>query len=120
MIPYDKVYEQVSRMTETDYESMHNITYFCQYAIAVLNDRLKPGVDASDIRLIMAAAALAYCRYIQSEHVEESDIASMKAGDVTIAKSSGSVAEAAENLALSAISDISELLTDTSFTFTAV
>lgn len=120
MIPYDDVFEQVVTMASPDSESKGVIGYFCKAAIACVEEKLKADVDGGDIRLIMAAAALAYCRYVQSTFVEEAEIASMKAGDVTITKSSSDVIDTAIKYAESTFADACELFADTAFVFSVI
>lgn len=120
MIDYEKVYELVSKMASLDYISMHDITYYCQSAIAVISSKIKNDADVSDIRLIMAAATLAYCRYLQNTCLEDSDITNLKAGDVTVRKDSKAIISAAESMVEKAFADASELFEDNYFTFTSV
>lgn len=120
MIPYEKVLEQVCRMIEIDSDSVQSVAFVCQSAIATLSCRLKPEADVSDVRLVMAAATLALCRYMQAVSAEESDVTSMKAGDVTISKNSMLTLDSVKKLAESALEDARELFVDTAFAFRAI
>lgn len=120
MIPYEQVYDQFCRMAQIDEDSVRNASAFCESAIATLSCRLKTDADSSDIRLVMAAAALALCRYMQAVSTEESDVTSMKAGDVTISKNSALTLDSVKKLAESTLGDARELFIDTAFTFRAI
>lgn len=120
MISYADVFSQVSRMAMPDSNTEDNMSYFCRSAIATISEKVKPDADTSDIRLVMAAAALAYCRYIQAANIEDAEITSMKAGDVTVSKNAGDTLAAAQKFADNAIMDAQELFTDTSFAFAVI
>lgn len=93
---------------------------YCETAAAVMNAKIRTDADASDIRLVTAAAASAYCRYTVAKSASDGDIDSIKAGDITVSGNGENAVKAAERLMSSAITDAAPLLIDTQFSFGAV
>ena len=93
---------------------------FCEGAAAVINGRKKADADASDIRLVTAAAAIAYCRYLTAKYAADGDIGSIRAGDITISGSGVNAVDTAERMMNAAIEDAYPLLLDTQFAFGVV
>ncbi len=90
---------------------------YCESAAAVINSRKRADADASDIRLVTAAAAIAYCRYLTAKSAADGDIGSIKAGDITISGSGVNAVDTAERMMNAAIEDAIPLLADTQFAF---
>ncbi len=93
---------------------------YCESAAAVINSRKRADADASDIRLVTAAAAIAYCRYLTAKSAADGDIGSIKAGDITISGSGVNAVDTAERMMNAAIEDAIPLLADTQFSFGVV
>lgn len=119
MISYDEVFSQLDKLIPLDSEESDRMKFFCESAVSTMNSRIKHNADASDKRLILATAALAYYRYLQMLHDEESDMVSMKAGDVTVRRNADAIVKKAKHLWEEALLDVGDLLDDTSFIFTA-
>lgn len=90
---------------------------YCESAAAVINSRKRADADASDIRLVTAAAAIAYCRYLTAKSAADGDIGSIRAGDITISGSGVNAVDTAERMMNAAIEDAIPLLADTQFSF---
>lgn len=120
MLSFDDVYTQIEKLTEFDDDGKKKIESFCKSAVATVNSLLKPDADASDIRLIMAAASLAYYRYIQFSFDEDAEMTSLKVGDVTVKRDSSLLLKKARTLYEDAFADARSMLTDTAFVFSAV
>ena len=93
---------------------------FCENAAAVINGKMRSDANASDIRLLTAAASVAYCDYLMVLNIAESDIGSIKAGDVSVTKNGSSAIAYAENLRKKALADVADLLIDSEFIFGTV
>ena len=93
---------------------------FCESAAAVLNGKLRQGVDASDIRLLTAAAAVALCDYIIFHNLSAGDVNYFKAGDITVKKGSGKLPDIAVRFRDMALSEAASLLCDDNFEFRTV
>lgn len=93
---------------------------FCENAAAVINGKMRADVSASDIRLLTAAASVAYSDYLLVQNIAESDIGTVKAGDVSISKNGSSAIAYAENLRKTALAAAAELLVDSEFCFRSV
>lgn len=120
MISFDDVFVQTAELVSAGSEPSEKLRFFCEAAVATMNCRLKPDADASDRRLILATAALARFRYLQSLCDDDADMVSLKAGDVTVRKDSNALIKRAEQLCRETLADAGELLLDTSFVFAAV
>lgn len=120
MISFDDVFAQTAELVSADEQTSETLRFFCEAAVATMNHRLKPDADASDRRLILATAALARFRYLQALCDDESDMISLKAGDVTVRKDSNAAMKRAEQFCRETLSDVRELLIDTAFIFAAI
>lgn len=120
MIVCDDVFSQIQKLMTLDSEESDRMKFFCESAVATMNSRIKRNADASDSRLILATAALAYYRYLQMLCDEESDLTSMRAGDVTVRRDADAAMNRAKQLCEETLSDISDMLSDTSFIFTVI
>lgn len=101
-------------------ESDDSLMPFCENAAAVINGKMRSDVNASDIRLLTAAASVAYCDYLMVQNVIDGDIGSVRAGDITVSRNGSSAYAFAENFRKKALSDAAELLLDNEFSFRAV
>lgn len=120
MLTADSVFNQLLRITECDESEKNALFPFCETAAAVINSKTRSDADASDIRLVMAAAAMAYSRYLLLKNADEGNISSVKAGDITISKGSEDASVSAASFASSAIEDAKDLLVDTAFVFSVM
>ena len=120
MLDGHAVFRRLVQMIECFDDEESTYMPYCDTAAAIINEKTKTGADASDIRLVTAAAATAYCRYILTRSVSDSEIGSIKAGDITISGSNNNSVIAAEALMRTAIADAAPLLEDTVFSFGAV
>lgn len=93
---------------------------FCENAAAVIDGKMRADVNASDIRLLTAAAAVAYSSYLLVQNIAESDIGTIKAGDISVTKNGSSAIAYAENFRKAALADAADLLTDSEFVFGTV
>ena len=93
---------------------------FCENTAAVINNKLRTDVDASDVRLLTAAAKAAYSEYLIMQNISECDTESIKAGDVSIRRNSDAVIGYAENLRKNAFAEIAGFLVDSDFYFRSV
>lgn len=82
--------------------------------------RLKDGADEDDLRLINAAAAMAYYRITVKKLSGEDSLVSFKAGDVTVSKSAGAALELASQVRDEALKAALPLLRDDEFLFKQV
>ena len=87
---------------------------------AVINGKIRAGVDASDVRLLTAAAAVAYADYLCAGSMSTEDVSYFRAGDITVRKGTAAALEAAESFRKRALADASELLLAEGFDFRAV
>lgn len=120
MISYNDVFSQIEKLITLDSEATERMKFFCESAVATMNSRIKRNADASDRRLILAAAALAHYRYLQMLCDEESDLTSMKAGDVTVRRDADAAMKRARQFCEETLLDVRDLLVDASFIFTAI
>ena len=119
MLSAEKVFEALTQITDTDTAEREALLPFCRSAAAVISSKMRADADASDIRLLMAASALAYSRYLLIKNAEDGSITAFSAGDISVTKgsdASGSI----HSFALAAFEDAKDLLTDTSFVFRAL
>ncbi len=117
MLTADTVYNKLIEIADVGDVEKETLFPFCQSAAAVFNGKLRAGADASDIRLVMAASASAYCRYLLVKIADEGNIMSIKAGDITVSKSEREAAKSAMNMLNAALEDAGELLEDREFLF---
>ena len=120
MLTADAVYEKLMQITDTDESEKDALYPFCETAVAVINGKMRTDADASDIRLLMAAVATAYSRYLLIKNAEEGNITSIKAGDISVSKGAGNASGSINDFVASAMEDAKELLSDTSFVFRAL
>ena len=120
MISFDDVFAQTAELVSADEQSSEKLRFICEAAVATMNHRLKPDADASDRRLILATAALTRFRYLQALCDDESDMVSLKAGDVTVRKDSNAAMKRAEQFCRETLSDAGELLVDKAFVFAVI
>lgn len=120
MLTADSVFEKLTQITDTDESEKAALFPFCESAAAVINGKIRTDADASDIRLIMAAAAIAYSRYLLIKNAEEGNITSIKAGDISVSKNGGDASGSIHSFARAALEDAKDLLTDSSFLFFAL
>lgn len=117
MLDGKTVFEKVCEITgDTDDALMP----FCENAAAVINGKMRSDVNASDIRLLTAAASVAYCDYLMVQNVIDGDIGSVKAGDITVSRNGNSASAFAENFRQKALADVADLLIDSEFAFRTV
>lgn len=117
MLDGKTVFEKVCEITgDTDDALMP----FCENAAAVINGKMRTDVNASDIRLLTAAASVAYSDYLLVQNVVDGDIGSVKAGDITVSRNSSSVYDFARNFREKALADAAGLLIDCEFIFRTV
>lgn len=93
---------------------------FCENAAAVISGKMRPDVNASDIRLLTAAASVAYSDYLLVQNVIDGDIGSIRAGDITVSRNGNSASAFAENFRTKALTDAADLLIDSEFSFRTV
>ena len=93
---------------------------FCEKTAAVINEKLRTDVDASDVRLLTSAAMIAYGDYLVVQNMSELDVESIKAGDISVRKNADTVIVYAENLRKKAFAEIAGFLTDDDFYFRSV
>ncbi len=93
---------------------------FCESASAVIGAKLRSGADASDILLLTAAAAVAYCDYIAANSISDSDVSYFRAGDITVRKGTSGVLDSAISFRNAALANASALLADSDFDFRVV
>lgn len=93
---------------------------YCETAAAVISENIRTDADASDIRLVTAAATMAYNRYLVAKNASDCEIGSVRAGDITISSDSAKAAEAAHQMMTAALIDAAPLLKDTRFLFRTV
>ena len=120
MLGCDEVFLKVSEIWDIEEEDREKIKSFCQSAAAQMNERIKPGADTSDIRILTAAAAVALHDYFCVKNVSDSDFDSFKAGDVTVSKSSENTSKAVSELKRNAMTAAAPLLDDTEFLFKTI
>ena len=120
MLDGHKVYCRLVQMIECFEDEEHIYLPYCETAAAVINSKIRADADASDIRLVTAAAAMAYCRHLVTKSVSDGDIDSVKAGDITISANSEKAVKSAEQMMQSALLDAAQLLIDTQFIFGTV
>lgn len=91
-----QVVEQFVRFAGIDEELAKQWEPLCQAAIANLREQLAPGVDLTDSRLTLAAAADAFYQYALIHSSD--DAKSVKIGDVSVSSQSGTGAQTARAL----------------------
>lgn len=117
MIDAQTVFSRLVSMIECFEDDESIFRPYCESAAAVINSRKRADADASDIRLVTVAAAIAYCRYLTVKSAADGDVGSIKAGDITISGSTVNAVDTAERMMNSAIEDAVPLLRDTQFSF---
>ena len=104
-------------LSEDDYP---NCLTICAHAAREIQRKMKPGADENDERLIEAAAASAYCRLTLKNEMENGEVSSFSAGDVTVTKNQNIALKLAEAVRDEALANAHELLTDDGFIFEKV
>ena len=117
MLSADTVFEKVKEISGCTDESLMT---FCEKAAAEISCKKRPGVSASDIRLLLAAAAIAYCDYLLVQNLADGDVGSVRAGDITVTKSGQTMLRSAENMKKESLAEASDLLIDSQFLFGTV
>ncbi|MCL2513203.1 MAG: hypothetical protein FWF08_04800 [Oscillospiraceae bacterium] len=120
MINVYSVLEKIRQMFSFDNGQSANIMPLCQSAAAEVGNAMKTGADPSDIRLIMLAAAIAYCRYLVFASVGEGSTTNYRAGDVTVTKQYSEKLKASEKIRQDAYLAARPLLNDENFVFSSV
>lgn len=120
MLDSQTVFCRLVSMTECFEDDEVIMRPYCESAAAVINSGKKADADASDIRLVTAAAAIAYCRYLTAKNAADGDIGSIRAGDITISGNGVNAVDTAERMMNAAIQDALPLLVDTRFSFGVV
>lgn len=120
MLTAESIYGKLTEIADVGDVEKDVLFPFCQSAAAVFNSKLRAGADASDIRLLMAASASAYCRYLLVRIADDGNIMSIKAGDITVSRSEREAAKCALDMMNAALEDASELLEDREFLFTTL
>lgn len=92
----------------------------CRSALESLRPRLRQDADPSDIRLIRAAAGIAYYQWVLRKSAGDDGITSFKAGDVTVSRSGACALEQAEKVRSENLLAALPLLTDDAFLFCSV
>lgn len=111
------VFEKVKQLSPSVTD---DVMPFCETAAAVLNGRIRQGVDASDIRLLTAAAAVALCDYIVFHNLSDGEVNYFKAGDITVKKGSGKLPGSAVIFRDMALAEAASLICDNDFDFRTV
>ena len=111
------VYERVKQLFPAADEV---VMPFCENASAVINGKIRADVDASDVRLLTAAAAAAFADYLLAVSMNGDDVSYFRAGDITVRKGIANSLEAAESFRKRALADASGLLLAEDFDFRAV
>ena len=112
-----KVFEKLKQLCSAVDDS---VMPFCESAAVVLGEKLRADADASDIRLLTAAAAVAYCNYVLFNNIPEGEISYFKAGDITVRKGSSSQSDAVIRFRDTALSEAAPLFCDDDFVFRVV
>ncbi len=120
MLDSHTVFSRLISMIEFFEDDESIVGPYCESAAAVINGRKRADADASDIRLVTAAAAIAYCRYLTAKYAADGDVGSIRAGDITISGSIKNAVDTAERMMNSAVEDAIPLLKDTQFSFGVV
>ncbi len=117
MLEAKTVFEKVKQLSPDVTDA---VMPFCETAAAVLNGKIRQDVDASDIRLLTAAAAVALCDYIIFHNLSDGDVNYFKAGDITVKKGSGKLPDAAVSFRDIALADAAPLIYNNDFEFRTV
>ena len=120
MLCTEDVYTKLMQITDTEESEKPALVPYCEAAAAIINSRTRDGVDASDIRLLMAAVAIAYSRYLLVKNAEDGNFTTIKAGDISLSKASHDASGNIFSFVQTAMEDAKELLVDTSFIFSTV
>lgn len=109
------IFIKLSEVPETEAEQYR---YICENAVRSLRARLKDNTNESESgdSLNMAAAALAFKRYVQLCSVND-EIGGFKIGEITVNSTETSKINSAENILQDAMLDIKEFLRDDEFVF---
>ncbi len=119
MLNGNNIFLKLCEMVDTDSENAAYM-HFCNLAAAVISEKLKPGADVNDVRVLSAAAMFAYSRYMMALGTAESEHGSVRMGDITVSSNGKNTAEAANAMLEAALSDASPLFADTSFAFEVI
>lgn len=92
----------------------------CRHALEELCLKLKPGVSSQDIRVLRAAATDVNYLWTVRKLYDEDNIASFKAGDVTISRSASLSIETASSLRKEAYLAVLPLVKDEFFLFESI
>ena len=117
MIDVNAVFEKVKQLYPDATEA---VVPFCETAAAVISGKIRSTADASDVRLLTAAASVALCDYLIFHNLSAGDVSYFKAGDITVRKGSADLPGAAVNFRDKALSDAASLLCDNDFDFRTV
>ncbi len=91
----------------------------CRSALEEIKVRLRTDADENDMRVLKAAAGIAYYNIILRKTSTAETVTSFKAGDVVISQSASCALENAEKLRNEAYLAVLPLLRDDNFIFTS-
>lgn len=117
MLGAGAVFERLSSMIEIDKGEKSRLMPFCETAAAVIGAKTRADADKSDVRLLTAAAALAYGRYMLLRGASDGNIESFKAGDVTVSYGNSSAGQSIDSFVKAALADAADLFSDDDFVF---
>ncbi len=114
------VFSRLCQLIECSEDELTIYMPYCETAAAVISENIRTDADASDIRLVTAAATMAYNRYLVVKNASDCEIGSVRAGDITISSDGEKAAEASHQMMIAALIDAAPLLKDTGFMFRTV
>ena len=117
MINAYSVLEKLRQMFSLGDNKAASIMPLCRSAAAEVGDIMNEGADPGDIRLIMLAASIAYCRYLVFQSAGEGSATNYRAGDITIIKQYAEKLKASEKIQAEALAAARPLVKDVNFVF---
>lgn len=119
---YWEVKDYLDELTEISAYEESEIISLCNSSLKEIEAKLKTDADKNDVRVIAAAAGLAYYKLAlkQNSADDDLDITSFSAGDVNITKNSVSkekMLEKAKEFYEKSLEDIIPMYQDNSFVF---
>lgn len=114
----ENIYEIFCRFTGLDSETASDFYFMCDTACDYVLSRIKPGADISEAggRLDLAAAALAYYRYVLWSLTDD-PADQIRVGEISVRNNSAKALDRADRLCREAFRDVYGLLEDEDFVF---
>lgn len=116
MINPQTVFESIKTLIDIPPEDEEKLSNLCKASAATLSRRLKEGFTGEEDEAVYACAAFTVYRYALVKSCADGDFEQLKAGDITVSRSTSALLESTEKLLADALSS-AECFSDIGFVF---